>query len=290
MKTMLSLKFLIILLVMIQISIAKAEAPAFDFVSFAELNTQAELTWNHLVKSKGPANAVKDLRESPPGGIQELGQQLQQFLMSSQVHFESLRNTVNQKQIESTMGAKLHPLLRHLLINALLLDIARVEESTKPGFFSGKSHEAHIVRVYYYAFQKPGQMYPVSDEQMQRRYANVMPQLMILARTSALASLLLSVSDVSKCSDILDLGWALQAREEIFRTGIGLRSTPLLAETSGLAMNDLATCFHQRYEAKKIEVQKTGRLDELQSFGNGLGEVFSKKQLTQMAAQLLGLK
>ncbi|MNK97841.1 hypothetical protein D3C87_1181890 [compost metagenome] len=282
----------VLFVVFLQVGTARAEM-AFDFVSLAELNQEAAVTWNSLVKTKGVARTEQALRENPPTEVQMLGQQLTQFLQTSQVEFEALKQMGLSGKIENLMGAKMHPLLRHMLINSVMLDLHQVVVLTKPGIFSFNNHAARVAKVYYYAFPSKqihgGQLFPVTKEQMEDLPdLPDLPKLMVLARTSALAALLLQVSESKNCSQIVDLAWALQARAQVMATSVGFSSTSLLRNADGLAMNEFVDCFRKNLETKMKSTEMSD-WQNLDPYATGAGgQKYSEKQLMQMAAGLLG--
>jgi hypothetical protein len=285
-------KVLTVLFILIQIPLAHAQSAAFDYVTLAELNQQANLTWKQVVQQKGPTQASQSLVEIPSPEIVALGQQVRQYLMSSQAQFESLTQISDFATIEKEMGAKMHPLLRVLLVNSVMLDLYKVVKETKPGFFSPGSHRANIMKLYDTAFPWHGQFDRIQASDGEKLG---LTDLMILARTSALGVYLLRVSKL-ECSQVIDLSWGFQVAKQIYETSVGFSENVLLAKALGGVYGDSGYCSAKLIASKvesiksdrdRYNFMKSGDQERLIQSG-GTGVVLSPKQLAQIAAQLFG--
>ena len=283
-------KVLTVLFILIQIPLARAESAAFDYVTLAELNQQAHVLWNHMVQRHGPARAAQTLRTNPPVEVRQLGQSLHQFLLSSHVHFESLKNFGDKRQIETSMGVKMTPLLRVLLLNSVALDLNEVVDETKPFILSPHSHRGNLVKLYNFAFPR-GVLFRPKAEDLSHLDLS---KLMVLARTSALAALLLSGTAQLQCSELIDLGWTIQVYKQIGSQAAGFSETPLLVEAASVS-RDYYDCVISYSDARINELAASGKIVQAMTDGSmdkeldGVGgEIFTKKQILNIAARLLG--
>ncbi|MFS4457775.1 hypothetical protein [Bdellovibrio sp. HCB2-146] len=278
-------KALIILAVLLSYSLGLAQSNSFDSVSFRELNEQSAQVWTALVQQKGTKAAAESLKSektlSP--NVRALAQQLRQFLISSQVHFEQLRANVNNGEVTSLLGAPMHQLLRHLLMNSVLLDIAVIVNETKPGFFSPDSHRQRIIDLYARSFESTDPFANIRHK-LKMSGPNPYEHLTVPVRSTALAGLLLDASQGGDCADIVSLSWLVQARRYIISFSVGPDSTEIFKGRPIASLNDTIECAHD-YVLAEIKKQNYRVMEKTASLGE---TEYSNKELIKMARNLFG--
>lgn len=264
-------------------SVCSAQTSGFDYVTFSELNQQSARIWSSLLQKKGRTNAVESLKSSAlPSEVRTLAQQLRQFLISSQVHFEQLRASVNKGEVTSLLGGPMDPLLRHLLTNSVLLDIAVIVDETKPGLFSPDSHRQRLIDLYARSFESTDPFANVRHK-LKMSGPNPYEHLTVRVRSTALAGLLLDVSQDKDCDDV-SLSWLVQARRYIISFSVGPDSTEIFNGRPIASLNDTIKCAHD-YVLAEIKKQNYRVMEKTASLGE---TEYSNKELIKMARNLFG--
>lgn len=278
-------KYLLTLLLIFSSLSSNAQTSSFDHVTLQELNRESALIWSQLLHSKGAKAAAESLKSKNtlPSEVRALAQRLRQFMISSQVHFEHLSTAVGRGEVKSILGGHMDPLLRHLLVNSLLLDLAVIIDETKPGFLSPDSHRQRVIELYARSFKSAD---PVTSirQMLKMTGPNPYEHLTERVRNTALAGLFLYDSEVTDCADVVSLSWIIQARKYIISVSVGPDSTTLFDGKYVGSLNDVTECARD-FILTAIKNKNYHVMEKTSS----LGDVeYSGKELIKMARNLFG--